>query len=471
MQADHLPAGESGGGVGLRGRLVTGHPGDGVIDDGTVVMAGGTIRWCGPTSDLPAALDADIRQVPLILPGLVDVHCHGAVGQTFSADAEGARQAAAHHAAEGTTSVLASLVSAPSSVLLEQITVLRDLVQDGTLAGLHLEGPFITKSMCGAQDPAAIIDGDPALLGQWLDAGRGTVRSLTLAPETPHFDELVRLCRDYGVVPSLGHTDATAELTRKVLAAVSGAVRGAGSGSGAGAGSGAGSSGEADRWSATHLFNRMPPLGHRAAGPVAVLLQAAEKSPGQVVLELIADGVHLDQEIVRMVFNLVGPGSIALITDAMAAAGMSDGRYTLGSLDVLVRDGVARLAPAGAEAAAGEEPGAIAGATSFLMENVRRCVQWGIPLADAVAAASSTPARLMGLDRSRAGHGAPGVGAIAVGYRADVLVATDELELLQAYRAGTLQTATAQAAESQAAAPQTAAPQQQEGNDRADSSV
>jgi N-acetylglucosamine-6-phosphate deacetylase len=450
MQADLLPAGDNGGGVGLRGRLVTGLPADGVIDDGTVVMDGGTIRWCGPTSDLPAGLDAGIRQVPLILPGLVDVHCHGAVGQTFSADAEGARLAAAHHAAEGTTSVLASLVSAPSGVLLEQIAVLRDLVQDGTLAGLHLEGPFITKSMCGAQDPAAIIDGDPALLEQWLEAGRGTVLSLTLAPETPRFDELVRLCRDYGVVPSLGHTNATAELTRKVLAGVSGAVRGGGAGAGAG---------QAAPWSATHLFNRMPPLGHRAAGPIAVLLQAAEKSPGQVVLELIADGVHLDPEIVRMVFSLVGPGSIALITDAMAAAGVSDGRYTLGSQDVLVRDGVARLAPAGAEAAAGEEPGAIAGATSFLLENVRRCVQWGIPLADAVAAASSTPARLMGLDRSRTGRGATGVGAIAVGYRADVLVATDELELLQAYRAGTLQTAE----------PQTPEPQKQEGKDRADS--
>jgi N-acetylglucosamine-6-phosphate deacetylase len=148
-----------------------------------------------------------------------------------------------------------------------------------------------------------------------------------------------------------------------------------------------------------------------------------------------------------MVFNLVGPDSIALITDAMAAAGMSDGRYTLGSLDVLVRDSVARLAPArDLGSTEEEEPGAIAGATSFLLENVRRCVEWGIPLADAVAAATSTPARLMGLDQ-----GPTMVGAIAAGYRADVLVTTEELELVQAFRAGT--------------------PQTQEGNDRADSSV
>jgi N-acetylglucosamine-6-phosphate deacetylase len=146
-----------------------------------------------------------------------------------------------------------------------------------------------------------------------------------------------------------------------------------------------------------------------------------------MVLELIADGVHLDPEIIRMVFGLVGPDSIALITDAMAAAGMSDGHYTLGSLEVLVQNRVARLAPAGDEAAAGEAPGAIAGATTFLLENVRRCVQWGIPLADAVAAASSTPARLMGLDQ---------VGGIEEGLRADVLITSNDLDLMQVYRAG-----------------------------------
>ncbi|BAS11349.1 N-acetylglucosamine-6-phosphate deacetylase [Arthrobacter sp. Hiyo4] len=232
-----------------------------MIDDGTVVMAGGTIQWCGPTSDLPAGFDADIRQVPLILPGLVDVHCHGGVGHTFSADVDGARLAAGHHAAQGATSVLASLVSAPSQVLLEQIAVLRDLVQDGTLAGLHLEGPFITASMCGAQDPAAIIDGDPALLQQWLEAGRGTVRSLTLAPETPHFAELVQLCREHGVVPSLGHTDATASRTREALGCVDGGVGGP--------------------WSATHLFNRMPRWATARPGPLRSCCRPPKSRPGR----------------------------------------------------------------------------------------------------------------------------------------------------------------------------------------------
>ncbi|WP_427005977.1 N-acetylglucosamine-6-phosphate deacetylase [Pseudarthrobacter sp. H2] len=421
MRADRARPLNADGGLGLRGRLVTGRPGEEMIDDGTVVVAGGRILWCGPTADLPPGVDVEIQQVPLILPGLVDVHCHGALGHTFSADAEGARLAAGHHAVQGTTSVLASLVSAPSHVLLEQIAVLRDLVDDGTLAGLHLEGPFIAKSMCGAQDPAAIIDGDPALLDRWLEAGRGTVRSITLAPETPHFAELVKLCREYRVVPSLGHTDATAARTRDALA-----------------GTPDNGPSNAGPWSATHLFNRMPPLGHRSPGPIAVLLQAARQSPEKMVVELVADGIHLDPEIIRMVFDLVGPRSIALVTDAMAAAGMPDGPYNLGSLEVIVQDRVARLAP-GAE---GAQPGAIAGATSRLLENVRRCVGWGIPLADAVMAASSTPARLVGLNQ---------VGAIAGGYRADLLITTEQLELLQVYRAGTSLT--------------------QERNDRADSSV
>ena len=396
MQADAGP----GKGRVLRGRLVTGQPGAEVIDDGAIWLAGERIEWCGPASALPPGSPRQVDRVPVILPGLVDLHCHGGAGHTFSSDREGARAAAAHHAANGTTSLLASLVSAPAQELLEQIEALRDLVDDGTLAGLHLEGPFIAADMCGAQNPAAIIDGDPALLRQWLEAGRGTVRSMTLAPETAHFDELVALCRDHGVVPSVGHTATTAGQMRKALEHNPGGP-----------------------WSATHLFNRMPPLDHRHPGPIAVLLETARRAPESMVLELIADGAHLDPDTVRMVFGLVGPDSIALITDAMAAAGMTDGDYTLGALDVEVRDGTARLA------AHDGGQGAIAGGTSRLLENVRRCSDWGIPLADAVIAASSTPARLIVHDD---------VGMLAPGRRADVVVTSAELEVLQVYRAGAL---------------------------------
>jgi N-acetylglucosamine-6-phosphate deacetylase len=384
----------------LRGRLVTGEPAAGVIDDGALWLSGDRIQWCGPVSALPAGAPDRVGRVPVILPGLVDLHCHGGAGHTFSGDREGARAVAAHHAANGTTSLLASLVSAPSDELLGQIEALRELVADGTLAGLHLEGPFIAAEMCGAQNPAAIIDGNPDLLRRWLEAGRGTVRSITLAPETAHFDELVALCREHGVVPSVGHTGSTARQMREAL-----------------------EHNPEGLWSATHLFNRMPPLDHRSPGPIAVLLETARRTPEYMILELIADGAHLDPDLVRMVFGLVGPDGIALVTDAMAAAGMTDGDYTLGGLDVEVRGGTARLA------APGGGQGAIAGGTSRLVENVRRCRDWGIPLADAVAAASSTPARLIGNDD---------VGILAPGRRADVLVASDELDVLQVYRGGAL---------------------------------
>lgn len=384
----------------LRGRLVTGRPAADVLDDGAIWLAGDRIEWCGPASALPPGAPDRVEQVPIILPGLVDLHCHGGAGHTFSADRESARAIAAHHASNGTTSLLASLVSAPADELLGQIEALRELVEDGTLAGLHLEGPFIAADMCGAQNPAAIIDGNPALLRQWLEAGRGTVRTITLAPETAHFDELLSLCREHGVVPSVGHTAATAGEMRQAL-----------------------EHNPRGPWSATHLFNRMPPLDHRHPGPIAVLLETARHAPETMVLELIADGAHLDPDTVRMVFGLVGADGIALITDAMAAAGMTDGDYTLGALDVEVRDGTARLAsPDGTQ-------GAIAGGTSRLLENVRRCRDWEIPLADAVAAASSTPARLIGYND---------IGILAPGRSADVVATSDELEVLQVYRAGAL---------------------------------
>lgn len=378
----------------LRGELCTGLPGEPTVQDGVVVVEGERIAWCGPADDAPAPLRDAARPVPLILPGLVDIHCHGGAGATFSADVPGSLRAARHHAAHGTTSVLASLVSAPSDVLLEQIRALRSLVHRGELAGLHLEGPFIAESMCGAQNPRAIIPGDPQLLEQWLQEGEGTVRSMTVGPETPRFPELVALCRGYGVVPSIGHTAATAAQTHDALAAdLTGGT-----------------------WTATHLFNRMPALGHRTPGPVPVLLENAREDPDSMVLELIADGVHLDPEIVRMVFSLVGSEAVALITDAMAAAGMAGGHYTLGALQVRVSDGVARLDPGHP----GSTDGVIAGGTSRLIECVRNCVDWGIPLPSAVTAASWTPARALGID---------GVGYLGAGVRADLVVAGQDLSV------------------------------------------
>ena len=377
----------------LRGRLVTGGR---VTDDGVVAVAGDRIAYAGPADDW----DGDVPPPEpdrLLLPGLVDVHCHGGAGHGFAEDdAPGVLAAAAHHREHGTTTLVASLVSAPAPVLRERLAVLAPLVHAGELAGVHLEGPFLSAARCGAQDPAALVPGDPALLEDLLTAGDGAVVSMTFAPETAHAADLVAVLRTRGALPSIGHTDASAGATTVVIRAA--ALTG--------------------RVSATHLFNGMPPMLSRAPGPVAACLAAAAR--GDLVLELVGDGVHLAAETVATVFALVGPGQVALVTDAMAAAGMTDGHYRLGALPVQVTGGVARLAgPDG--------PGAIAGGTARLVDVVRRTVAAGVPLPDAVLAATAVPARLLG--RSDVGRLAPGA-------RADVLVTDRDLNPAAVLRAG-----------------------------------
>ncbi len=210
-----------------------------------VAVVDDRVGYAGPaagfTGDLPPA--APDR---LLLPGLVDLHCHGGAGGGFpDDDLPAVRAAAGHHHRHGTTTLVASLVSAPAEHLHRRLDLLRPLVAAGELAGVHLEGPFLAAARCGAQDPAALLPGDPQLLDELL-AGGGVV-SVTLAPETAHADELVAVCRAHGVLPSFGHTDATAARTAQALrsAAATGRV------------------------SATHLFNGMPPMLSRAPGPVA----------------------------------------------------------------------------------------------------------------------------------------------------------------------------------------------------------
>jgi N-acetylglucosamine-6-phosphate deacetylase len=204
-----------------------------------------------------------------------------------------------------------------------------------------------------------------------------------------------------GAVPSFGHTDASAEVVDAAVAAARAALAAPGTRSG--------------RPTATHLFNGMRPLHHRDPGPVAACLAAAAR--GDLVVELVADGTHLADGTVRAVFDLVGPDAIALVTDAMAAAGMADGTYDLGPMRVRVAGGVARLA----------DGDAIAGGTAHLLDVVRRVVGAGVPLVAAVRSASRTPADVLGR---------PGLGALEVGRRADVVVVDGDLAPRAVLRAG-----------------------------------
>ena len=372
-----------------------------VLDDGAVLVEGDRISWVGRRADLDdrsAELPDDWAQGRTILPGLVDIHCHGGAGGEFGADPDAGRTAATHHLLHGTTSLVGSLVSAPAPSLVAGVTACAELVAAGVLAGIHLEGPFLSVARCGAQDPTALVDPDPALVDTLLTAAQGGLVQMTFAPERFGAAELVDQLAAAGAIPAVGHTDSDAVVARRALDRV--LHRGPRGG----------------RPLVTHIFNGMPPLHHRSPGPVAAALGSAARA--EAMLEVVGDSVHLAAETVRMLFETVGPDSLALITDAMAASGMPEGRYRLGGREVVVEGRTARLA----------DGGAIAGGVATLIDVVRWCVtEVGVPLLDAVNAASRTPAVVMGWGD---------VGALEPGRRADLLVVDDGYEPVRVLRSG-----------------------------------
>jgi len=315
-------------------------------------------------------------------------------------DADEAAAVAVHHAQHGTTRLMASLVTAPRDVLLDQVRALLPLVSSGELAGLHLEGPFLSPARCGAQSPEFLTAPDIGLADELLAAGHGAIKVMTLAPElTAAPDVATRLC-EAGVTVALGHSDASYTEFRQALRALDG------------------------RGLVTHLGNGMPAFHHRSVGPVGASL--VEAAAGRAVVEVIGDGVHVDPGFVALVFAIAATGSVVLVTDAMAAAGMGDGDYELGAQRVQVRDGVARLS---GESAPQSASTSIAGGTSHLVEVVARTVrEAGVPLVDAVTAASRTPARVLGV----AGQ----CGALEAGLRADLVVVDADLLPVRVMRRG-----------------------------------
>jgi N-acetylglucosamine-6-phosphate deacetylase len=336
----------------------------------------------------PHPADVDLGPVT-VTPGFVDLHVHGGGGASFdTGTADAADVVAAAHLTHGTTSMAASLVTDTPGRMADAVRELALLVDDGRLAGIHLEGPWLSPRRSGAHQPGALTHPAPAAIDELLTAGGGAVRMVTLAPELPGGLDAVGRLADAGVLVAIGHTDATYDEARAAIDA--GARLG------------------------THLFNAMRPLHHRDPGPVGALLDAP------VDVELIADGVHLHPAVLRTVFA-AKPGRCILVTDAMAAAGAPDGDYRLGPMAIEVRGGVARLAD-------GSGDGAIAGSTLTMDAAVRFAVRTaGLPLIDVVHAASTAPAAAWGM---------ADVGAIEAGRRADLVVLDERLEVVRVMRAG-----------------------------------
>jgi N-acetylglucosamine-6-phosphate deacetylase len=364
------------------GRIITPH---GVVSPGWIRLTGNLIDAVGVGNGADQSVDeqsvVDIRG-RWVFPGFVDLHLHGGGGASFTeGSGDEARKAAAFHRGQGSTSLLASLVTAPLGELEARAAMLAGLADEGLVDGLHLEGPFLSPVRCGAQDPRYMIAPDVAVFARLHAAARGHLRIITLAPELPGAFAVIEAATRAGVTVAVGHTDATADVT---MAAI-----------------------DAGATHATHLFNGMRPPHHREPGAVGALLDRAE-----VTCEVIADGVHLHDIVVRLTARAAGPGRLVLVSDAMAAAGMPDGRYQLGSMRVTVAGGVARLLEDSGAA------GAIAGSTATLASVVRHAIAAGLPIPDVAAAASTTPARVLGL----AGR----TGALRPGLAADLVLCDDD---------------------------------------------
>lgn len=357
----------------------------GTVADGQVVVDGTRVAAQAPQDN---AQVIDVSGCTLV-PGFVDIHNHGGGGASFtSGTVEEILKGIHTHRQHGTTTLVASTVTGEMDFLARRAGLLSELAEQGDIAGIHFEGPFISPCRKGAHSERLLRDPDPAEVRKLIDAAHGTAKMVTLATELPGGIDSVRLLTEHGVIAAIGHTDATYEQTMEAI--------------------------EAGATVATHLFNAMPALGHRTPGPIAALLEDE-----RITVELINDGTHLHPASLQLAFHHAGANRVAFITDAMDAAGFGDGRYMLGPLEVEVSEGVARLV----------EGGSIAGSTLTLDRAFKRAVTVdGLPVEDVVTAISANPAKLLGMYDT--------VGSLEPGKDADLVILDHQFDLKGVMRRG-----------------------------------
>lgn len=359
---------------------------EGFLDNAWIQVDGEQISAIGQGTP-PAEPDIDLAG-QLVLPGFVDQHCHGGGGASFvTTDAEEAKLAARFHLEHGTTSIMASLVSGSNEALTAQVETLSPLVDDGTVIGIHLEGPWISLHFCGAHAQDQLRAPAAEEVAGLLALADGRIRMVTIAPELDGGIEAIRLVAESGALAAVGHTDADYETG---LAAI-----------------------EAGARVITHLFNAMRPVMHRDPNAAGALI-----ADPRVFGELICDGVHIHPTSIQLALRELSVDRTCMITDAMSATGVADGQYKLGELDVTVKDGVARLT----------EAGNIAGSTLTLDVALKFVVDnCGVSLEDASQMLSANPARVLGLaDR----------GTLEPAKRADLVILDHSLALTGVYQAG-----------------------------------
>ena len=346
-----------------------------LVDDDTITATG---AGAPPDDDMVAGVERVDAGGAWLTPGFIDLHGHGGGGYAFDDGPKSIRTALATHRAHGTTRSVISLVANPLDTLTASLRMVAELAaQDPLILGSHLEGPYLAVRRRGAHAQEFLIPPDPEVDARLIDAAQGTLRQITIAPELPGALESIDRFTAAGTVVAIGHTEVDYETARQSFAHGARLL--------------------------THAFNAMPGIHHRDPGP----LVAAFDDPN-VAIELVADGIHVHPGVLEMTFR-AAPERIVLVTDAMAAAGSADGFYSIGSLNVVVKDGRAVL----------NGTDTLAGSTLTLDVALRTAITAArVPPADAVAALTSTPARVLGLDDS--------LGRLAPGFAADLVVLDEE---------------------------------------------
>lgn len=360
----------------------------GQVDDFWMLLEGDSIAATGHGHERPdAAASVDVGGRWLV-PGFLDLHGHGGGGHAYDNSADDLAAAVATHRAHGTTRSVISLVANSVEGLSAQLAFIADAAsRDPLILGAHLEGPFLAPENRGAHSPEHLIEPTPAAVDALLEASRGHLRQITLAPELPGAFEAIDVLVEAGVAVGVGHTVADLDLTRRAF--------------------------DAGARILTHAFNAMPGIQHRAPGPIVAAFEDE-----RVTLELILDGKHVHPSVAHLAFT-AAPGRIALVTDAMAAAGSADGDYTLGDMTVAVRDGLAML----------RGTNTIAGSTLTQDRALRIAMRDAhIAPAAAVEALTLTPAHALGLDHRH--------GLLAAGYAADAVLLDHEWHVTEVWAAG-----------------------------------
>ncbi|MCB1280379.1 MAG: N-acetylglucosamine-6-phosphate deacetylase [Salinibacterium sp.] len=357
-----------------------------MLVEGDTIAATGS----GRAPDRPSASQSIDVAGNWLVPGFIDLHCHGGGGHSYDDRTEEILAARAMHRSHGTTRSVLSLVANPLAQLRESLAVIADLADaDPTILGSHLEGPFLADGKRGAHNPAYLTPPQPLEVEELIGAARGTLRQLTLAPELPGALETIDVLIEAGVAVAIGHTEADFDLAREAF----------------------------DRGARilTHAFNAMNGIHHRAPGPIIAAFE-----DDRVTIELILDGQHVHPDVAGMAFR-GAPGRIALITDAMAAAGKGDGDYRLGTLNVTVLDGLATV----------RGTRSIAGSTLTQDVALRTAIEHaGVHPVDAIASLTTVPARALGLDHQ--------FGRLAPGFAADAAILDAGLHVTRVWANGAL---------------------------------